>query len=532
MSLDTALAQSWDVLVVGGGMGGSAVTRQLARKGLSVLVLEQGQQAFAESADINKDETDPDQRMKIGRFPAPLTGTIDGTTRDFYAPLGAGVGGSSLLYAAALDRFQPRDFERRTHPGDPGGRLGWPVGYGEIEPYYQEAEAALSVTGTPDPLNPEMNYRLASPDPMNARDTWISAAFEKAGLHPYRLHVGIENRKGCDWCLARVCLSGCKRHGGNAFMDPALQSGRVAVLAGVTVDRVLADRARVGGVAVRAGPRKAELTARAVVLAAGAYFTPVLMLKSASEHWPNGLANAHDQVGRNLMIHFGIRFAVFARRNLSLEGHRKALGFRDFYNHPDGPFGEVQSTGGEATAANVLYALRQRIDETPLRHIPMIRHLLRGPAALAPLLFGNAAIMSAMMEDFPYEDNRVVLDPDTPSGMRFHYRMDDEAQARGTAYVKLLKARLRGHARIQVLSARPNLNFGHPCGTCRAGDDPARSVVDRDGRTHGLENLYVADAAFLPTSGGTNPSLTIAANALRIGDRIAAHLNLSEEVVA
>jgi choline dehydrogenase-like flavoprotein len=158
-------------------------------------------------------------------------------------------------------------------------------------------------------------------------------------------------------------------------------------------------------------------------------------------------------------------------------------------------------------------------DRTAFSKVPLLRHSLVPPAWVASRFLGDATVFATIVEDFPYPHNRVIDDPSTPSGMRFEYRIDDDLRSR----VEVLRRSFRdalGELRTLPLSLGVNLNFGHPCGTCRAGKDPSESVVAADGSAHGLENLFVVDASFMPTSGGTNPSLTIAANAMRIADRV------------
>ena len=331
---------------------------------------------------------------------------------------------------------------------------------------------------------------------------------------------------GCEACLAQICLRDCKRHGANAFLAPALATGRVHLCPDTEIKRLHAQASRVDAVEVVAptGPERipVRITAQAVVLAAGAYFSPVLLQNSTSSDWPHGLGNTHDQVGRNLMFHADRRLAVWARRGLSAQGPKKSVALRDFYELPDGAkCGEMQSTGAEARYGNILYVLRQQFDRSRFARWRLLRHLLRLPALVADKALGGAAIFALILEDFPYPENRVVADPKAPSGMRFDYTIPSELRARSLALTQAVNRALKGVRKLW-LSHELELNHGHPCGTCRAGDDPRQSVVDAEGRVHGLENLYIACGSVLPTSGATNPSLTIAAMALRTGAAVAA----------
>ena len=513
-SLSTAQDTQWDAIVIGAGMGGSAVAFALTEAGQRVLVIERGRATFEETAEISATVADPEARLSIGRWPAQLRGHVD-RDFDFHAPLGAGAGGSSMLYAAAVDRFRPGDFATRAHPED--GTFGWPYSYDDLAPHYARAEALLEVSGTADPLEARTgNSALATPPPLEPRDAYLFERFEALGLHPYRLHAGCRFVPGCASCLGQICLKDCKRHGGNAFLAPALKTGRAAILPDTEVLELLAPGPVVEAVRIRHGGTEARLSARRFVLAAGTYFSPTLLLKSKSEAWPEGIGNARDQVGRRLMFHTGRALAIWARRGLAQNATAKTIVFRDLYETEDGKFGEVQSTGAEAAYGNVVHALRQMLATSRYARVPLLWHLARIPAFAASRLLGNAAVFEMIMEDLPYADNRVTLDDSAPSGMRFDYEIRDELQARYAAYSRILSRRLKG-LRHMWLGHGTALNYGHPMGTCRVGDDPATSVADAAGRVHGVRNLYVCDGAALASAGGTNPSLTIAAHALRTG---------------
>ena len=139
-------------------------------------------------------------------------------------------------------------------------------------------------------------------------------------------------------------------------------------------------------------------------------------------------------------------------------------------------------------------------------------------------VFGSATVLVGLVEDLPYQGNRVQPHPDDPEIPLIDYTISDELKARRALLRQLMRQRLGQH-RMMFLNFGLNLNFGHPSGTLRFGTDPSTSVLDADCKAHDLDNLYVADASFMPTSMGVNPSMTIAANALRVGDILAARLS-------
>lgn len=515
-----AAASFFDVAVIGTGMGGATLGHALARAGLRVAFIEKGHGDLSAAAQrLAGPADDPESRLRSGNWPTPLTACVDGVQSRFFAPLGCGAGGSSLLYAAALERFDPADFAPATD--GPLPCEGWPVSYAELEPYYREAEALYRVRGSPDPLSPESASGLAEAPPLSACDAHFLAQFRAAGLHPYRLHVGIDYKPGCRECLGHVCLHGCKRDARRTCLEPALATGNAVLIDRCEVLRLEADARAVRSIVGRRDGQPVRIGAAIVVLAAGAYFSPALLLRSANEHWPEGLANRSGMVGRNLMFHLSDLIAVWPRHRHSTFGPRKTLACRDFYRHLGQRYGVFQSTGFSAGHANIEHYLRSWLERSRWRWCKPLRPLLRLAAHAAALALGQASIFGTIMEDLPYPDNRVLLDPDEPSGIRFCYTLSDELLERHRIFRELIRRRLAAH-RLFMINRDPMLNYGHPCGTCRSGRDPASSVLDRDNKAHDIDNLYVVDASFMPTSGGANPALTIAANALRVAGRIAA----------
>ncbi len=518
-TVSAAKEAAWDAIVVGAGMGGAAAAFGLASRGWKVLVIERGLDRHTATARVGDSPEDPDLRLQLGRWPTRVGGRVDGHSFDFHAPLGSGAGGSTLLYAAALDRFRASDFAPRPHPA--GGTVEWPIAFDAFKPWYAKAETALGVAGTADPLDAEAETtHLGAPHDLSPRDADLIRRFKSAGLHPYRLHSGFQHVPACAPCLGTLCMKNCKRHAGNSFLGPAYATGNLAILSEADVLGFDATATRVRAVTLRIDGETHRLAAPLFVLAAGALFSPALLLKSASAAWPAGLGNRADQVGRHLMFHTSRSLALWSTRAHPHHGSGKSLVLRDFYDTPDGKFGELQSVGLEANYGYVLYALRQMLASSRFARVPLLRQLARIPAKTAALVLGNAVIFDLLMEDLPYAQNRVVLDTTSASGMRFHYQVSDELRARFDGFSRAVTQRLKG-TRHLFLTHGLSLNYGHPMGTCRIGNDPATSVADAAGKVHGVANLYIADASFMPTAGGTNPSLTIAAHALRLAATIA-----------
>ena len=507
------VARHWDVIVIGTGMGGGTIGRALAEKGLSVLFVEKGPAGYrAEETALNPAMADPVARALRGFWPDPVRAQIDGKAREFFAPLGSGLGGSSVFYAATLERPEPHDLDQSDARPHPTG--GWPVSHAAMRPWYERAEAMYHVCGEDDPLS-DVPSDLRAPPPLSATDAAIMAGLRRGGLHPYRLHAALRHLEGCRECLGFKCPRPCKMDGRSAGVEPALATGRAALLDRCEVTAIQCSAGHVSQiVALRDG---VPLTLRGdrIVLAAGAYGSPRLMLASASAEWPDGLANASGLVGRNLMFHLNEMFAIWPKGAQSV-GPSKSIGLRDFYHRNGLRFGMVQAMGISAGYGEITHYLQQWLLQTGWHRLS---GLSRIPAAIAAKMLGRAQVFVGLLEDMPYPGNRVVLDPAAPGAIRFEYRLHPELLTRRRAFRTLIRRGFRGQ-RPLFLTYRPELNFGHPCGTLRFGTDPATSVLDPDCRAHGIDNLYVVDASFFPTSMGVNPSLTIAANALRVAARM------------
>lgn len=508
------VAKPFDVIVVGTGMGGGTIGRRLAEAGLSVLFVERGPAGLrAEETELDAGIWEQEARLVRGFLPEPMTAEVDGLSTTFNAPLGAGVGGSSVFYAATLERPEPHDLDTSADMPHPTG--GWPVSYAEMRPYFAEAEEMFAVCGTANPLGG--GDPIPAGPTMPPADKALFDAMQKAGLHPYQGHMALRHLENCASCLGRKCPRTCKMDGRSAGVEPALATGRAALLDLTEVTRL---NAGADGITTITASRQGEeitLTARAYVLAAGALTSPRLLLAS-------GLANETDLVGRNLMFHLNEILALWPGRAHKGSAATKALAFRDTYRDGTTRLGMVQAMGIVARYGEIVHFLNMAFDRSPLRRLRPLRQLTRLPAAVAMKMFGEAKLFVGILEDLPYADNRVVFDSKDPRKLKITYSIAPELRARRKTFRRAIRKGLRG-VRTVFLGAGPELNWGHPCGTLRFGHDPETSVLNRDCRAHGLVNLWVADASFMPTSMGVNPSLTIAANALRVGDAIVAELD-------
>ena len=481
----------WDVAILGAGMGGGFAAHALAKAGYDVLLVDYGNENQSHP-DSKTPSDERESRLTKNKWPTMSAFEVDGVVHRTYAPFGAGVGGSTNLYAAALERFARIDIDPASD---------WPISYDDLLPYYEEAERMLHVIGTQDPLGADQGNHLHPPPPLGPCDEHFVRFFESKGLHPYRLHVGIRYRPGCDECLGRLCYKTCRADVRSVLAESARKP---TIMARSEVIKLEALQDRVTRAIVLQDDRQIEIRAKVFVVSAGAIHSPKLLLRSCNEHWPQGLANHSGLVGRNLMFHAIQTFALWPDKKLPATGPRKSLSFRDFYEVDGQRCGSVQSTGFEFGYGGLLMHLYDRFDQGSFKSLRPIRPLLRIPAAMKNRATGPGTIFVSIVEDKPYLENQVVLDENEEDGVLIKYTIKKELRDRINRVRGLLTERLKGR-RLVFLSRDVELNFGHPCGTCVMSDDPLRGVVDRDCRAHGLHNLFIVDASFMPTSAATNP---------------------------
>ena len=247
---------------------------------------------------------------------------VDGVINRCYPPFGVGIGGSTNLYAAALERFDDRDID--SQPDSPHPTGGWPISYDELLPYYEKAERMLHVCGTPDPLNARCFNHISDTAATGTLDADFLQFFQKSGMHPYRLHVGIRYRPGCDECLGRLCYKDCRADVRSVLAE---SQNKPTIMARSEVVRLEATPDRVTRAIVLQGDKQITIQAKVFVLAAGAIHTPKLLLRSKNDHWPDGLANRSGLVGRNLMFHAIQTFALWPSKRLAGTGPRKSSRF-------------------------------------------------------------------------------------------------------------------------------------------------------------------------------------------------------------
>ncbi|MTE01523.1 glucose-methanol-choline oxidoreductase [Paracoccus sp. YIM 132242] len=504
--MTAAASVRWDAVVIGTGLGGAHAGARLVQAGMKVLFVERGTRP--------PDAGDP---APLEQLEADVT--VNGRAARRVPTSLSAVGGTSVVYAASLElpaRHDLDDLEEAPHPTG-----GWIVGYDGFRPYFSQARRLVGICGTRDALCADDGDPFADPPPLCAGDAEIRDDLARRGYHPYRAHLGIAYRSPCQECIGRECFRACKADARQP-LGQALDSGRAALLSGWTARRIEADGTAATGVVVgRAGQDPVTLAADRVVLAGGAIGSAQLLLASRGAHWADGIGNREGLVGRNLMFHLSERMAVFPRHRAPLGFPAKSLALRDLYLRDGTRMGMVQSMGLQADYGNILMHLRGRFDRGRLHRARPLRPFLRIPAKIAALALGNARVFVGILEDLPYGTNRILPGSNPLDPPAIVYDVAPELAERRRLFRRAIREMFGGR-RFFFLNDDVELNYGHACGTARFGRDPRDSVLDADCRVHGLRNLYVTDASFMPTSTGVNPGLVILANSLRVADRIVA----------
>jgi choline dehydrogenase-like flavoprotein len=361
--------------------------------------------------------------------------------------------------------------------------------------------------------------------PLSPVSEELKGFFLSKGLHPYPMPMACEFVSGCQCCQGYLCEKNCKNDSTRICLEPALTQYGAQLLDECEILKLEATRKNVTGVVCLWRGRKLTLRGAKFVLAAGALQTPKILLSSVSSEWLNGLANESGLVGKNLMRHLIDLYAIFPKKRYELSGNLKELSFNDLYILNGQKFGAVQSFGPMPHASVITEKMEQDLCNSSFSWSASLFKLIKPVIkTLFARIFSQCIIFAATLEDLPYRDNMVQL---VDNRISLKYRISEHDRIRLKTFREELRKIFKPYRFILIKQAENNERIAHICGTCRFGINPEESVLDAYNRAHRLSNLYVVDSSFFPSSGGTTPALTIAANALRVADHIINHWNAS-----
>ena len=515
-----------EALVIGAGAAGACAVWTLANAGVEVLCLEQGEhlaatdlpKANADWQTLQRHAWNPNPAWRRAAADYPVTNRGGNPVNTFVY---SGVGGSVLGWGGAFWRFSPSDLKPRSTDGF--GR-DWPIGYEDLVPYWELNEREMGVSGlVGDPTHPPTAAPPLPPISMGAQgERWIDG-FERLGWYWWVQHLAIASRDYRDrpGCTNRgFCTFGCPTGSlatpANTYWPRALAAG-AELRTGARVERILVEGDRaVGARYLDADGLPHDVRADVVVLAANGIGTPRLLLMSADERHPTGLANRSDQVGRNLMVH--AQTSVVARFPERTDADHGSWGATVTTRH----FAETDPEADHRRGF-IMTAMRGFAPlDTALAVAPWgTRH----HEALEEHL-NHEAVIWICGDDEPEPHNRVELDREHLDrwglpGVTTSYTLSENSKrllARGVARAKELAAAAGADS---VRETGTDSLFGwHLLGTARMGDDPLDSVVDRWGHAHDVEGLWIVDGSVMPAGGTVNPTHTVQAVALRAAQRL------------
>jgi choline dehydrogenase-like flavoprotein len=511
------MTNHFDVIIIGTGAGGGTMLHALAPSGKRILVLERGEFLPKERQNWDTKAVFVDKRYQAHE-------TWHHNDKPFRPEIHYWVGGNTKMFGSAMFRLRESDFERTEHAG--GVSPAWAISYNDLEPYYSRAERLYSVHGERgrDPTEPKTNtpYPFA-PIPHEPRVRQLEQDLQKLGLKPFPLPLGVRLGQDARLPSAPTILehfdgypdpTESKADAHVTVVKPALEYENVRLLTGRKVERLETDAAgrEVKKVIALHDGKLETFTADLVVLAAGAANSAALLLRSANEQHPGGLANGSDLVGRNYMCHQNSTFLAISKEPND-SPFQKTLAISDFYNASSDwqyPMGLIQMLG---KVDEVLMAFETPTPFEGMSYADMAAHSLD---------------FWLQSEDLPNPENRVTIN--SQGEIELHYVKNNlEAHERLIAKLRALLSHIGCHEHMipidAYLGTKFAFNLAHQNGTMRFGTDPNSSVLDLNCKAHELENLYVVDASFFPSCGAVNPSLTVIANSLRVADHLLERLN-------
>ncbi len=513
----------YDVIIVGSGAGGGTLAHRLAASGKKILLLERGGWLPREIENWSA------QAVFVDNKYISADTWYDHNGKAFQPQVHYFVGGATKMYGAALYRLRKEDFGEIKHYD--GISPAWPISYEELEPYYAQAEKMYCVHGergidpTEPPYSTPYPYSPVSHEP---RIQELYDNLKQAGYHPFPAPCAImldeKNLSNsrcirCQTCDGFPCLVQAKADAEMVAVRPALEHTNVTLLTNAKALKLNTDTSgkKVTEVVVEVNGEKTVFKAAIVVVSCGATNSAKLLLSSANDAHPNGLANGSDQVGRNYMFHNSQ--AVLALSKETNPTHfQKTLALNDFYfGSPDFkfPMGNIQMVG---KSQGPMYRGEKPI-ETAL-----------APMMLLDTIANHAVDFWLTTEDLPTANNRITIDKYGKTHLSYTFNNQVPKQKLYEKLKSMLNL-LGMHPdyliprHLYLKTNIPIAGVAHQAGTCRFGTDPRLSVLNINCRTHELDNLYVVDTSFFPSIGAVNPSLTAIANALRVGDHLLQRLS-------
>ena len=503
----------FDYIIIGTGAGGGTIAKVLAETGKSILILERGGFLPQEKENWDSAAVFQEERYHTKEVWKDKEGN------DLHPGTGYWVGGNTKVYGAALFRLREKDFQELQHVD--GISPSWPLQYSDFEKYYNLAEKLFDVHGKTgeDPTEPfrseDLPFEGVADEP---RISDVRTALKNYGLKPFDIPLGIKlNEKNrveslcikCDTCDGFPCLLHAKADSDINCIRPIMHDSNVTLMIDAMVEKLITNEAgdQITGVETIINGEQITFSAPTIIVSCGAINSALLFLKSANEKHPNGLANKSDQVGRNFMKHQSAAMLAISFTENPTK-FQKTIALTDFYFGDEDfkfPMGSIQLMGKSNR-----YMLT---DDAPFFT----------PVKVLSEMAEHSVDWWFTGEDLPAPENRVLW---KNGKVHLNYTINNEE-----GFDRLIKkfSKILTELEDDIKFLPENINISkkiplggvaHQCGTLRFGNDPETSVLDTNCKTHEINNLYVVDGSFFPSSGAVNPSLTIIANAIRVGEHL------------
>jgi choline dehydrogenase-like flavoprotein len=489
---------SFDIIIVGSGAGGGTIARELSSTGAKILIVERGGFIPQENHNWNPSSVWKDLRYRTTEM------WLDERGNEFRPYTHYCVGGNTKFWGTVMYRLRPEDFKEMEHAD--GVSPAWPIDYDTLAPYYDRAERMYEVHGQAgiDPTEPPRGPFPYPPVPHSKVVGAIVEQLTAQGLHPSPLPLGLrENCIFCNTCNSFPCKIDAKSDADVCGVRPATQNPNVTLWINAIARKLITDASgtKIEAVEIERDREIEKVSAPLIIVSCGAVNSAALLLRSASSKHPDGLANSSGLVGKRYMAHLATMMQGFHPFRKNDTVFQKTVAINDFYLKGPAtwyPLGQIQSQGRTHGV----------MAQTVVPSVPLWAYeawVARGVDWLA------------MTEDLPRLDNKITVERD--GRIRLHYRPNNEiAHAQLVKETKKILRKL-GFWIVMTHSHRTK-NTTHQCGTLVFGTDPRQSVLDCYCKTHDVDNLYVVDASFFPSSAAVNPGLTIIAQAIRVADHI------------
>ena len=523
--------ESYDVLIVGAGASGLAAGWNLTDKGLKVAVFEQGEKLKSKSiislekgGELQKEkELNPNPNIRDSAYDYK----IDTSDSPIDIANFNGIGGSTVLFSAHYPRFHPEDFNVFSLDNI---AVDWPINYEDLKPFYELNDYHTGLSGLAgDVKYPDVKPSMP-PVPLGPMGRQIAKGFEELNWHWWPAYSAIntksyQKRPKDEFNRPSNMgdFTGSRGSTENTYLPKAISKG-IHIKEKCQVIRLIPNKSKNSIRAVKYKDPSGKICScagKVIIIAASGIGTPRLLLGSKSSDYPNGICNSSQQVGRNLMLHpLGYVEGKFPFNLYSNYGPQGCCLLSQEFNNSDPQRGFVRGY--------TIQAIRGPLPIEASINLLNSKQIALGENFVSQFLskYNHTAHLAVITEDLPESENRVILDsndypPHILPGVKIHYKLSQNTKKMLIHGLGNGRKILKKAGAISTSAFGPIRNTGwHTLGTCRMGNDPNGSVVNRDGKAHDFENLFIVDASIFPTSSSVNPASTIQAISLYISNKI------------